>query len=380
MRDGPASGPERLGRCAVTWGSTLEDACLWALVAVGMGAAEEVSEAARVAAAGRLGAPRRRARFRGEFRTLSALVNLWPSYGKDPVMKIEAFFDEPTNTLTYLVWDPDTRDAVVIDPVLNFDALRWTTSTESVGEVLGRVREQNLRVHYVLETHAHADHLTGSQLLKRNLNAPVVIGERIKQVQSTFKAVFDLPEDFAVDGSQFDRLVSDGETLAAGALVIEVIATPGHTPACVSYKIRDAVFTGDSLFMDDYGTGRADFPNGSSAELYDSIHGRLYSLPDETRVFVGHDYLPEGRTLAYETTIGKSKKCNPILRAETRKEDFTRARDERDARLAPPRLIYQSLQVNANAGKLAPAHANGIRYLTIPLNRTRPTDDAGSPL
>lgn len=295
-------------------------------------------------------------------------------------MEIKAYFDPPTNTLTYVVWDPNTRDAVIIDPVLNFDPLAWQTSTEAVDEVLGYVRQHQLRVHYVLETHAHADHLTGAQLLKATLNAPVVIGERIKEVQRTFKLVFDLPEGFSVTGDQFDKLVADGEQLRAGSLTVEVIATPGHTPACVTFKIGDAVFTGDSLFMDDYGTGRADFPNGSSSALYESIHDRLYQLPDETRVFVGHDYLPGGRALRYETTIGKSKAVNPMLRQDTSKAEFVAARDERDAGLAPPALIYQSLQVNANGGQLPAPHANGVRYMNIPVNRRRPTTAAGAPL
>lgn len=295
-------------------------------------------------------------------------------------MEVKAFFDQPTNTLTYVVWDPSTRDAVIIDPVLNFDPLAWQTSTEGVDEVVSYVEANRLRVHYVLETHAHADHLTGAQLLKSILNAPVVIGERIKEVQRTFKMVFDLPQGFSVSGDQFDKLVADGERLRAGSLAVDVIATPGHTPACVTYKIGDAIFTGDSLFMDDYGTGRADFPNGSSSALYESIHDKLYALPDETRVFVGHDYLPHGRALRFETTIGKSKVSNPMLRQATSKADFVAARDRRDAGLAPPALIYQSLQVNANGGRLPEPHANGVRYMNIPVNRRSPTTSAGLPL
>lgn len=295
-------------------------------------------------------------------------------------MQIKTFFDEPTNTLTYVVWDQKTRDAVVIDPVLNFDPLAWQTSTESVDEVMAYAQQHQLRVHYVLETHAHADHLTGAQLLKARLNTPIVIGERIKEVQRTFRLVFDLPDGFSVNGDQFDKLVADGERLVAGSLAIDVISTPGHTPACVTYKIEDAIFTGDALFMDDYGTGRADFPNGSSSDLYESIHDKLYTLPDATRVFVGHDYLPNGRSLRYETTIGNSKANNPLLRQETTKAEFIAVRDGRDAKLAPPALIYQSLQVNANGGQLPPAHANGVRYMNMPVNRRKPTTAAGAPL
>jgi glyoxylase-like metal-dependent hydrolase (beta-lactamase superfamily II) len=294
-------------------------------------------------------------------------------------MRIKAFFDEPTFTLTYVVWDETSRDAVIIDPVLNFDPLAWQTSTDGVDAVLAYIEEHHLDVHYVLETHAHADHLTGAQLLKNTLRVPVVIGERITEVQRTFKLVFDLGDGFSTNGDQFDRLVADGQHLPAGALTVEVIATPGHTPACVTYKIGDAVFTGDSLFMDDYGTGRADFPNGSASALYDSIHERLYSLPDATRVFVGHDYLPDGRALRYETTIGASKERNPMLRRDTTKAAFVAARNQRDAGLAPPALIYQSLQINADGGNLPAPHANGVRYLTIPLNRTKPTSAAGAP-
>ena len=295
-------------------------------------------------------------------------------------MQIQTFFDQPTNTLTYVVWDEKTRDAVIIDPVLNFDPLAWQTSTERVDEILAFAQQNQLRVHYVLETHAHADHLTGAQLLKAALKTPVVIGERIKEVQRTFKLVFDLPDGFSVNGDQFDKLVADRERLSAGSLAVDVIATPGHTPACVTYKIDDAIFTGDALFMDDYGTGRADFPNGSSSALYESIHERLYALPDATRVFVGHDYLPNGRALRYETTIGKSKANNPLLRQETTKAEFVAVRDSRDAKLPPPALIYQSLQVNANGGQLPSPHANGVRYMTIPVNRRTPTTAAGAPL
>jgi len=292
-------------------------------------------------------------------------------------MEIRAFFDEPTFTLTYLVWDPQTKDAVVIDPVLDYDPLASQTTTKSADELGEVIEALGLKLRWVLETHAHADHLSASQLLKRRHEAPVAIGARIVEVQETFKGIFDLPEDFATDGSQFDRLLADGEVLEAGSLKVEVIGTPGHTPACVTFKIEDALFTGDALFMDDYGTGRCDFPRGSAEQLYDSVHGRLYQQPDETRVFVGHDYMPDGRALAYETTIGKSKANNPQLRGDTPRERFVEFRTKRDATLAPPRLIFQSVQVNADAGHLPKAHGNGIRYLRLPLNLFGPTDDLG---
>lgn len=295
-------------------------------------------------------------------------------------MQIEAFFDDTTSTLTYIVYDPKSHDAVVIDPVLDYDPLASQTSTESVDGVMRFIDDHSLKLHRVLETHAHADHLSGSQLLKRRYGAGVVIGEKITEVQKVFKELFDLSDDFPVDGSQFDRLVADGETFTAGTLSFEVIATPGHTPACVSYLVGGTVFTGDALFMEDYGTGRCDFPRGSADTLYTSVHDRLYSLPDETRVFVGHDYLPSGRALRYESSIGREKAKNIQLNAETTREQFVKLRQKRDATLKAPRLIYQSVQTNVNAGRLPQPHANGKRYFNLPLNLRQPTDDIGASL
>ncbi len=280
-------------------------------------------------------------------------------------MMIETFYDPATYTLTFLVWDPETRDAVVIDPVLDFDPLAVTTSTESGDKVSAFVRDHDLTLHWILETHAHADHLSGSQLLKERHGAKVGIGADITTVQALFTGVFHRP-DIATDGSQFDGLFTDGASIAAGSLTVQVIATPGHTPACVTYRIGDAIFTGDALFMPDFGTGRCDFPKGSADQLYDSIQ-KLYALPDDTRVFVGHDYQPGGRELAYETTIGASKASNKQLNADTSRADFVRFRTERDASLRPPRLIFQSIQANIDAGRLPPAEANGIRYLKLPI-------------
>jgi glyoxylase-like metal-dependent hydrolase (beta-lactamase superfamily II)/rhodanese-related sulfurtransferase len=281
-------------------------------------------------------------------------------------MNIQAFFDPDTFTLTYVVFDPASRDAVVIDPVLDYDALASRTSTRSVDRIAALVRERELRVHYLLETHAHADHLSGSQWLKQHLGAVVAVGERIREVQATFRDALDLPE-LATDGSQFDRLLADGEVVTAGALRVEAIATPGHTPACVTYRIGDALFTGDALFMHDYGTGRCDFPRGSAEALYDSVM-RLYTLPDATRVFPGHDYQPNGRPVAWETTIGRSKRENPQLRATTSKHEFVALRTARDRTLQAPRLLYPSVQINLDAGRLPRPHANGRRYLTIPIS------------
>ena len=294
-------------------------------------------------------------------------------------MEIHPLYDPATYTLTYLVFDRDTKDAVVIDPVLDFDPIAATTSTESARKLADLVRANGLTLHYVLETHAHADHLSSSQWLKKHFGAKVAIGEGIRDVQATFKGVFDLGPGFASDGSQFDRLLRDGEVLQAGSISIEVIATPGHTPACLTFKVGDAIFTGDALFTEDYGTGRCDFPRGSAEELYGSIQ-KLYALPADTRVFVGHDYQPGGRELRWETTIGRSKEQNVQLRASTAKAAFVEARQKRDAALAPPRLLFQSVQVNIDAGRLPAPHGNGLRYLTVPLNLKQKTTDEGDPV
>ena len=281
-------------------------------------------------------------------------------------MTVESFFDPATSTLTYLVYDADSRDAVVIDPVLDFDAQRVSTSTESIDEVIARAKQLDLNVHYVLDTHAHADHLSGFVRAKNELGAQTGIGAQIDAVQDVFKGVFNFPESFRTDGSQWDILLKDGEPLVAGTLTIEPIHSPGHTPACFVYKIGDALFTGDVLFMPDFGTGRCDFPGGSAEDLYDSIQ-RLYAMPDDTRVFVGHDYQPGGRPLRYETTIGECKGSNVHLKASTSKEDFVSFREARDKTLRPPRLIFQSLQVNAQAGELPSPDSNGLRYFRMPM-------------
>lgn len=293
--------------------------------------------------------------------------------------RVEAFYDPRTNTVTFVAFDPATRDALVIDPVLDYDPAAGTTWTESVDRVTEYVKQEGLRIHYVLETHAHADHLSASQVLRRRFDAKLAIGGRIREVQATFRDVFDLGPSFRTDGSQFDRLLFEGETLAAGSLRVEIIETPGHTPACVTFKIGDAIFTGDALFLEDYGTGRCDFPRGSADALYDSIQ-KLYALPDDTRVFVGHDYQPNGREVRWETTIARSKAENPQLDARTRREDFVRMRNARDATLAAPRLLFPSVQVNIRAGRLPEPHENGTRYLVVPLNFLRRANELGEPL
>lgn len=282
-------------------------------------------------------------------------------------MRIEPFFDPATYTLTFVVWDPQSRDAVVIDPVLDFDPASGRTSTASADKVSGFVHQNDLKVHWILETHAHADHLSASRVLKERHGAGIAIGEQITEVQQVFKGVFGLDADFPVDGRQFDKLIAADEIIEAGALQIRAIHTPGHTPACMSFLVGDAVFTGDALFLDDYGTGRCDFPAGSADALYTSVHDTLYSLPDETRVFVGHDYQPGGRAVAWETTIGASKARNPQLTAETTREDFVRFRTERDAGLGAPRLLWPAVQVNIRAGALPEPNEAGQVFLRIPV-------------
>ncbi len=278
-------------------------------------------------------------------------------------MRIESFFDTRTSTLTFLVWDEATKDAVVIDPVHDYDALAVRFFDESLERVAAVVDAQGLKVRAVLETHAHADHISGSQGLKERYGAGIGISEHIKLVQEVFGPVFNRA-DLSVDA--FDHLLTDGEVFEAGSLRIKAIATPGHTPACMSFLIEDALFVGDALFMPDFGTGRCDFPKGSAVDLYASVQ-KLYMLPADTRVFVGHDYQPGGRALAFETTIGESRTSNKQLRADTTEEEFVAFRTARDAVLRPPRLLFQSIQANVDAGKLPPPDDNGMRYLRLPI-------------
>ncbi len=280
-------------------------------------------------------------------------------------MNIEAFFDARTWTLSYLVWDENTRDAVIIDPVLDYDPLRVNVFEESIGLYTKRIEELGLKLHWSLETHAHADHISGSARLREQFGAKVAIGKTITAVQSLFAGVFGR-SDLDTSGGQFDKLVDDGEELVAGSLKLRAITTPGHTPACVTWQIGDAIFTGDAIFMPDYGTGRCDFPKGSADDLYASIQ-KLYALPDSTRVFVGHDYQPDGRKVEWESTIGEEKAKNIQLKAETSREEFVTFRKARDAKLAPPNLIFQSIQCNIDAGNLPPADAAGHRRLILPM-------------
>ena len=290
-------------------------------------------------------------------------------------MEIKAFYDERTSTLTYVVYNKTTRDAVIIDPVLDYDVIGSKVWTESVEAVAAFVRKEELRLHFILETHAHADHLSGAQRLKEWFpRTKLAIGEGITQIQEVFRDVFGLPASFPTDGSQFDVLLKDGEITEAGALRFKAIATPGHTPACLTLQFEDAVFTGDVLFMPDQGTGRCDFPAGSATAMYRSVQEKLYRLPDSTRVFVGHDYQPGGREMRYETTIGEQKSNNIQLPAAKSEETFIAFRESRDAGLSSPKLLFQSLQVNVAAGELPSPEENEVRYLKIPINVFRPVE------
>lgn len=284
-----------------------------------------------------------------------------------PSPTVEGFFDAATHTVTYLVADPATGAALVIDPVLDFDAASGRTSTASLEQVLARIAERGLKLERVLETHAHADHLTGADEIRRRTGAPIGIGSRITEVQKVFGVLFEA-HDVTADGVVFDSLYADGTRFTLGGLPVEVLHTPGHTPACVSYVIGDAAFVGDTLFMPDYGSARCDFPGGDARTLYGSIQ-RLFALPPETRVFVGHDYLPEGRTdYRWESTVAAQKSGNIHLGGGRSEAEFVALREARDATLKVPALILPSLQINIRAGALPPPEPSGKRFLKLPLN------------
>jgi glyoxylase-like metal-dependent hydrolase (beta-lactamase superfamily II) len=278
--------------------------------------------------------------------------------------EIRGFFDEQTNTISYLVWDPASREAAVIDPVLDYDPADGTVDTRSAQGVLDAVADKELTVLYVLETHAHADHLSAAPLFKRT-GAKVGIGAHIRDVQKVFRPMFSA-DDLKADGGDFDLLLNDGDRLPIGMLEIEVIETPGHTAADVSYKVGDAVFIGDTLFMPDYGTARTDFPGGDARRLYRSIQ-KLLELSAETRLFLCHDYKAPGRDeFRWETTVGEQRR-NVHLAGGVTEDDFVQMRETRDATLSTPRLLLPSIQVNIRAGRLPPAEANGVSYLRIPV-------------
>lgn len=279
-----------------------------------------------------------------------------------------AFFDEATNTVSYLVADPETGQAAVIDPVLDYDHKSGKAAVASADAILAKAAAEGFAIGLVLETHVHADHLSGAPYIKLKTGARVAIGERIREVQKIFRPVFNAT-DVSGDGSEFDLLMKDGESFAIGNLRGEVIATPGHTPACVSFKIEDAVFVGDTLFMPDYGTARADFPGGDARTLYRSIR-KLLSLPRATRLFMCHDYLPKGGRdhYAWETTVGEELDRNIHIRDGVGEDEFVAMRTTRDATLSAPTLLLPSIQVNMRAGKLPPADANGVHYIKVPIS------------
>lgn len=279
---------------------------------------------------------------------------------------IEAFFDEPTNTISYLVGDPTTRTAAIIDPVLDFDLASGVADTRSAARILAFARDQNWRVEMVLETHVHADHLSAAPFIKAHTDAWIGIGTHIRDVQRIFRPVFAMT-DLKTDGSDFDRLFEDGDRFAIGALEVEVLHVPGHTPADVAYRIGDTVFVGDTLFMPDYGTARADFPGGDARTLFRSIQ-RLLSLPNDTRLFMCHDYKAPGRDeYRWETTVGEQRLASIHVHDGVTEDAFVAMREQRDAGLAVPKLLLPSIQVNIRAGRFHEAEANGVTYLRIPV-------------
>jgi glyoxylase-like metal-dependent hydrolase (beta-lactamase superfamily II) len=287
-------------------------------------------------------------------------------------IEVEAFFDTRTSTLSYLLWDRETLGAAIVDPVLDFDFRSGSTSTDSADRVLARLRELKLEVDWILETHAHADHLSAARYLKATLGrGRIAIGENIRRVQATFKAIYNLERGFLPDGSQFDHLFQDGETFRIGGVVATALLVPGHTPADMAYLVGSRVFVGDTLFMPDVGTARADFPGGSARELYASVR-RLLALPPETRMYVCHDYPPAGRGPAWQTTVAEQRAKNIHVHDGVSEAEFVALREKRDATLEMPTLILPSIQVNVRAGDLPPEDDNGIRYLRIPLNALKP--------
>jgi len=284
-----------------------------------------------------------------------------------PTPNVQAFHDEATFTITYVVSDPDTGRAAIIDPVLDFDPASGRTSTDSADQVISFVTDNSLGVDWILETHVHADHLSGAPYIREKLGGKAAIGKDVTAVQKTFKGVFNL-QDLATDGSQFDHLFGDAETFPIGDLACHIIATPGHTPACVTYVIGNAAFVGDTLFMPDFGSARTDFPGGDAPQLYDSIQ-KILALPGDTRLFMCHDYKAPGRDVyAWETSVDEQRASNIHINEKVSRDEFVEMREGRDSQLGMPKLILPSLQVNLRAGQLPEPEDNDIRYLKIPLD------------
>ena len=281
---------------------------------------------------------------------------------------VQGFFDDATHTVTYVVSDPATKQCAIIDSVLDFCHHSGRTETTSADKVVNYIKDNNLTVDWILETHTHADHLSAAPYLQTMLGGQIAIGENIPDIQKVFGEVFNEAEEFDRDGSQFDHLFKDNETFAIGNIKAKVMFTPGHTPACACYLIGDAIFVGDTLFMPDYGSARCDFPGGDAGQLYDSVH-KIYELPDETRMFLCHDYKAPGRDeYSWETTIGDQKANNKHLNVNISREEFIKMRTARDKTLKMPKLILPSIQVNMRAGNLPPAEDDGKHYLKIPIN------------
>lgn len=284
-------------------------------------------------------------------------------------LDLAVFFEKDTSTLSYVIYDSQSLDAVIIDPVLDYDPAGCIVAEKTVGVLSAFIRENRLNLQMILETHAHADHLSAAQVLKRQFPlAKITIGDRIREVQKLFRSIYGIESWFAADGHQFDRLVADGEKFRIGSMEFHAMNTPGHTPACSTWVLNGlAAFTGDSIFIPDSGTGRCDFPGGSARDLYDSITKKIYQLPDDMRLFVGHDYQPGGRPLRWETTVAEAKASNIQLKADTTREQYIEFRTARDKTLAAPRLLHPSVQVNINAGHIPPADGQGRRFLKMPL-------------
>jgi glyoxylase-like metal-dependent hydrolase (beta-lactamase superfamily II) len=281
---------------------------------------------------------------------------------------IKAFFDNNTFTVTYVVYDNESKQSAVIDSVLDYDVPSGRSSTQSADQVIEYVKEMGLTNRWILESHAHADHLSAAPYLKKSIGGAIAIGSQITQVQLSFKDIFNMEPEFLADGSQFDRLLDEGDTLQLGNSAFSVMHTPGHTPACLSYHIDDAIFVGDTLFMPDFGSARTDFPGGDAATLFHSIK-RILSLPDSTRVFTGHDYKAEGRDVfAWESSVAEQNEKNIHVNNKVTEEQFVEYRTTRDATLSLPKLILPAVQVNIRAGNMPPAESNGTTYLKLPIN------------
>lgn len=283
--------------------------------------------------------------------------------------KVQPFFDEATNTVSYVVMDPNSHACAIVDSVLDFDYASGHTDTRSADAIVGYVKEHGLDVEWLLESHVHADHLSAAPYLQQQIGGKIGIGDQITVVQDTFGKVFNAGTEFQRDGSQFDKLFKEGDTLSIGGLSGRVMHTPGHTPACLTYVIGDAAFVGDTMFMPDFGTARCDFPGGSAENLFNSIQ-KILTLPDATRIFVGHDYKAPGREeFAWETTVAEQRALNVHIGAGKGIEDFVSMRNARDASLGMPRLIVPSIQVNMRAGKMPAPEDDGNIYLKVPVNR-----------